>query len=113
MYRGLSVSPLASSALISASAVWSMAGISTFWAYALYAGQLDIMFEITSPLSASPWRRAYSIARMPPQDTPSRKKFVASRPSAVRTCSTSSTNRSSSHRPGSSGWSLYAEPSWS
>ena len=47
-----------------------MAGIRVDLAYALYAGMLDIMFEMMSPLRFCGWARAYSIARIPPQDWP-------------------------------------------
>jgi len=47
----LFVSPVASIFSISASTAGSIDGISTFFAYSLYAGMLDIMFEMIRPLS--------------------------------------------------------------
>ncbi len=41
---------------------------------------LAIMFEITSPFRWRWWRSAYSMARIPPHECPSRKKLSAVQP---------------------------------
>src|ERR671933_813488 len=70
---------------------------------------LDIMLLITRALRCCWCASAYSIASRPPQDWPNRTKSSRVSPSAVRTCSTSSTNRSIVHSDGSSGRSLEPE----
>ncbi len=70
-------------------------------AYALYAGMLAIMFEITSPLRCSWWASAYSgRQQLHPMTARRGRSCRCPSPSAVRTCSTSSTNRSISHSVG-------------
>ena len=77
----------------------------------LNCGMLADVDASTSPTMPRGLRHMYSTESQPPHDCPSR--WQRSRPSALRTWSTSSTERSSVHSDGSSGLSDRPQPSWS